>query len=282
MTRTIRLGGAQIPVTTSIEKNELAIKKAIDWASENSVDYLVTPEASLSGYSTDFEKNFPILAESLTNIEKYAATKNVGLCLGTIWAERKSEENDEIVLVKKNQIRYYSKTGKLLGTTDKMVLTALDTAIGIESDTMLRGILLPVRDEIAIPTAGLVCADLYGWCKMKGGLPQQYHNIGVKLFIHATNAERNTDPLKNEVEKIWLESWLRRVSLYQECSIIVADNCYMMDGTEYDGPTMTQSGVVINGEWVTKVPRTGTQYFYYDFDLDTIAVDIPEEWKLTT
>ena len=99
MTHTIRFGGAQIPVTASIEKNELTIKKAIDWASENSVDYLVTPEASLSGYSTDFEKNFPILVESLTSIEKYAATKNVGLCLGTIWAENQSVTEDEIVSV---------------------------------------------------------------------------------------------------------------------------------------------------------------------------------------
>jgi predicted amidohydrolase len=275
MTGTIRVGGAQIPVTASIEKNELTIKKAIDWASENSVDYLVTPEASLSGYSTDFEKNFPILADSLVNIEKYAATKNVGLCLGTIWAENQSVKEDEIVLVKKNQIRYYSKTGKLLGTTDKMVMTALDTAIGVEPDTILRGILLPVDDKTVIPTAGLVCADLYGWCEMKGGLPQQYHDIGVKLFIHATNAERNTDPVKNEVEEIWLESWLRRVSLYQACPIVVADNCYMMDGTEYNGPTMTQSGVIVNGVWKTKIPRIGTQYFYHDLDLENITMDTP-------
>ena len=27
----------------------------------------------------------------------------------------------------------------------------------------------------------------------------------------------------------------------------------------------SESGVVVNGEWVTNVPRTGTQYFYHDF-----------------
>ena len=157
-----------------------------------------------------------------------------------------------------------------------MVMTALDTAVGVEAESTLCGILLPATDKIVIPTAGLVCADLYGWCEMKGGLPQQYHNIGVKLYIHATNAERNTDALKDEVEEIWLESWLRRVSLYQSCPIIVADNCYMMDGTEYHGPTMTQSGVIVNGIWMTKVPRIGTQYFHYDFNIDDLAFDQPK------
>jgi predicted amidohydrolase len=278
MTNTIRVGGAQIPVTASIEKNEITIKKAIDWAADNNVDYLVTPEASLSGYTTDFEKNFPILVDSLQAVEKYAAEKNIGLCLGTIWAESREVEESKFNLFKKNQIRYYSKNGKLVGATNKMVMTALDTDIGVEPDTKLHGILLPIGDQF-IPTAGLVCADLYGWCEFKGGLPQHYHDIGAKLFIHSTNAERNTDPLKNEVEEIWLEGWLRRVSLYQACPIIVADNCYMMDGTEYDGPTMTQSGVIINGVWMTKVPRTGTQYFYYDLPLENIAISIPDELK---
>ena len=38
-----------------------------------------------------------------------------------------------------------------------------------------------------------------------------------------------------------------------------------MTGEDYDGYTSSESGVVINGEWVTNVPRTGTQYFYHDF-----------------
>ena len=39
----IRVGGAQIPVTMDIEKNVQTIKTAMDWAKENSVNYLVTP-----------------------------------------------------------------------------------------------------------------------------------------------------------------------------------------------------------------------------------------------
>ena len=54
MKTNIRFGGAQIPVTPFQQKNVKSIKKAIDWAAENNVDYLVTPEASLSGYSTSY------------------------------------------------------------------------------------------------------------------------------------------------------------------------------------------------------------------------------------
>ena len=278
MKKTIRLGGAQIPVTPSIQANTDTIKRAIDWASENQVDYLVTPEASLSGYNVDcLDKTLPDLILALSEIEKYAREKTVGLCLGTLWQEiYKHNADAEVSTINKNQIRYYSKDGIFVGASNKTVMADLDTEIGVDADFRLTGILLPFQEE-TIPTAGLICADIYGWGAAKGGLPQQYHDIGAKLFIHATNAERNTSLVKNEIEEIWIEAWLRRVSFYQRCPIIVVDNCYMMDGTEYHGKTMTQSGVLINGVWVTSVPRTDTQYFYHDLELDDIILKEPAE-----
>jgi len=277
MNKTIRIGGAQIPVTPSIQTNADTIKQAIDWASENNVDYLVTPEASLSGYSINcLDKKLPDLILALGEIEAYAKEKTVGLCLGTIWQEIYKTDTGELSTVNKNQIRYYTPDGIYLGSSGKTVMTELDTAIGVAPDIVLSGIAVPFKDNI-IPTAGLICADIYGWGGAKGGLPQQYHDMGVKLFIHATNGERNTDPVKNEIEEIWVEAWLRRVSMYQRCPIIVVDNCYMMDGTEYHGNTLTQSGVLINGVWVTSVPRTDTQYFYHDLELDDIILKEPIE-----
>ena len=48
----IRLAGAQIPVTQDIQYNKKQIFKALDWAKDNQVDHLVTPEGSLSGYGS--------------------------------------------------------------------------------------------------------------------------------------------------------------------------------------------------------------------------------------
>ena len=78
MKTTIRLAGAQIPVTPYTQSNVMEIRRAIDWASENNVDYLITPEASLSGYTADFDNNFNRTTDGLAEIEKYAAAKNVG------------------------------------------------------------------------------------------------------------------------------------------------------------------------------------------------------------
>jgi hypothetical protein len=56
----------------------------------------------------------------------------------------------------------------------------------------------------------------------------------------------------------------------EKIPIITVDNCYYMQGYEYHGRTSSESGVLVNGDWVTAVPREGTQYFYYDFDFDSL------------
>lgn len=274
MNTTIRFAGAQIPCTPFIRKNVSTIKTAIDWAAENKVDYLVTPEASLSGYSVHFARDVQELLRALTEIEKYAASKQVGLCLGTLWVENGPPGN-ETQVIKRNQIRYYSKEGRYVGSTNKSVLTPLDIELGIVQSDVLTGIVLPFHDRF-VPTAGLICADLYGHNSNDGGLPHKFFKIGAKLIIHPTNAERGIDKFRDELENIWLEGNIRRVS-YLLMPMIVVDNCYMMTGEEYHGTTTTQSGVCVGGKWVTSVPRTGTQYFYYDFPVDSITVPLTDE-----
>ena len=47
--KTTRIAGSQLPVSTNIQFNKKEILKAIDWAKENEVKHLITPEGSLSG-----------------------------------------------------------------------------------------------------------------------------------------------------------------------------------------------------------------------------------------
>ena len=42
MKNTIRIAGAQLPVSTDIQYNKNEIFKALDWAKENNVKHLVT------------------------------------------------------------------------------------------------------------------------------------------------------------------------------------------------------------------------------------------------
>jgi predicted amidohydrolase len=274
MKNTIRFGGAQIPVTPDIQQNIKTIKKAIDWAAENKVDYLVTPEASLSGYYTADDASIKSVATAMSTIEKYAAKEKIGLCLGTIW-----DEIEVDATVRRNQIRFYSQRGMLCGVTNKKYAIEFDRLIGVKGDNTSTLIPLPTKDKL-IPVGGLICIDMYVSAPEEMTPVLKLWVQGAKLIIHSTNAARNVLTNKNlsaeltdKIANDWHDICLRRASFLTNIPIITVDNCYMADGTEYHGPTSSESGVLISGEWVTKIPRTGTQYFYYDFNIDDVAID---------
>ena len=67
----LRLAGAQIPVASNIQLNKIELFKAIDWAKENGVDHLLTPEGSLSGYG-DINGKEKELIDALKEVEVIA------------------------------------------------------------------------------------------------------------------------------------------------------------------------------------------------------------------
>ena len=88
-------------------------------------------------------------------------------------------------------------------------------------------------------------------------------SAGATILIHSSNGARGND--KDKVYNTWHDANLKMISHITQIPIITVDNIYHINGEYYDGPTSSESGVVIDGEWVTKVPRTGTQYYYWDF-----------------
>ena len=107
-----------MPVTQNLEKNTQSILTAIDWASENKCDWLLTPEGSLSGYFPSFDLVLPNgmndLAKATYKIVSYANKKGMGIALGTLWLDIEHRGS-----IRRNQIRYYDKQGELLGETNK-------------------------------------------------------------------------------------------------------------------------------------------------------------------
>ena len=72
MKTSLRIAGAQIPVGVDIQRNKNEIIKALDWAKENEVDLLVTPEGSLSGYITsEWWEKLDELKDCLKQIEDH-------------------------------------------------------------------------------------------------------------------------------------------------------------------------------------------------------------------
>lgn len=260
----IRFAGAQIPCTTSIDTNIEHIKGAINWAAENLVDYLLTPEGSLSGYYPGFDHNIDALYAAEKEIVSYAAEHNVGLCLGTMWCETDSRFPEGYR--KENQIRFYTKTGEFIDSTNKTyTIPAYDQTVVSDGITMI-----DMPDSIR--ASGLICNDFWGGSIEGGSLPVFVkEKLGAHVIFHATNGFKGELPTYDEITEVWHEGNLRMASFITGIPIITVDNCYKMNGDPFDGKTSSQSGILLNGMWQVKAPRTGTQYFYYDFDLVSLT-----------
>jgi len=297
----MRIAGAQIPVTRDIVANTKTIKESIDWASENNCDFLVTPEGSLSGYYPQAimsaEANEGLMAV-LSEIEEYSKNLKIGLCLGTLF-----HDLEEIGYVKRNQIRFYDKEGTFLGATNKTYLIKGWDGNFLAHDLKKAGIkvIKLETEKEQFNAVGLICNDLWGsiW-ESEVSLPWAAYgtfNLGresintvdkttlsnkVHLFIHSTNGGRGNkdDELYND----WHDAHLRMMSFMTKIPIITVDNCNLMTGEATNCPTSSESGVIINSKWHTKVPRVGKQYFYFDFTTEYIEScyeDEPDHQGLT-
>ena len=262
----IRLAGAQIACTDILEQNIDNIKSAVKWASQNNVDYILTPEGSLSGYFPGWDtykgRTLQDIFDAEKEVTEYAKELGVGLCLGTMWAE----EDDRFPqgYRKENQIRFYSKTGNFLGSTNKHhTITSYDQTVPSDLN------LIDMEDSRQnFWAAGLVCNDFWGGpLRGQPSLPIYVTDeLHAQVIFHATNGFRGELPNYDDITDAWHEGNLRMLSYTCGIPIITVDNIYKMNGKMYHGKTSSTSGILLNGMWLVKAPRTGTRYFYYDFD----------------
>ena len=122
MTKTLRIAGAQIPIIDKdIQYNKKEIFKALDWAKENDVDLIQTPECSLSGYGENWEDHIDELFAALKEIEDYQKELGIALNLGTSMLNMEANG-----YLKRNQIRHYDKGGLIYGETNKTYVVPAD------------------------------------------------------------------------------------------------------------------------------------------------------------
>ena len=280
-----RIAGAQIPVGSDIEQNKKEIFKALDWAKENSVEHLLTPEGSLSGYCTDWKRKLPQLFESLKEVEDYQKECGVGLHLGTNFQER--EDRGDIF---KNQIRHYNNKGHFQGATNKTFVLGDEGVLGRNheeepmisfpiyhnsTNLVLSGGASPTPDAFGI---GMVCNDMWGAndldqraliLKIAGEHPE------IQLIMHSTNGKKFAD---NDFRWQCFDNWhngvLGLTAMFVN-PILTVDSCtpWDWDGNEDtvdEFKTSSQSGVIDFLGWKTDVARKGRQYFYHDLDVSDI------------
>ncbi len=266
--KTIRIAGAQIPVGADIQTNKIEIFKSLDWAKENEVDLLVTPEGSLSGYvASDWWNKLDELNDALKEVEDHQKKLGIELHLGTCL-----QETEELGNINRNEIRSYNKKGELFQVTVKSYGIAFERCVNKDGQPLYTWN-LPF-DERPTSATALICNDMWG-CVEQDGEPinQLLVNANLDLIIHATNGVKfNPKDIRYKAFDAYHNGFLCMTALKALTSIITVDSCVPWD---WDGEeskvdvciTSSQSGVVDFTGWLTDVPRFGRQYFYYDLNV---------------
>ena len=267
----VRVAGAQIPVTMDLEYNKKEIFKAIDWAKENEVDQLLTPEAALSGYCNQWYNKLEQINSLLKEIEDHQVKCGVALNLGTCF-----QEPEGFGKINRNQIRHYTKSGVLGAITNKTHVLQSEDCIG--RDNVRHGLAgYPlIEEEHGRATAiGMLCNDMWGWNEEAHTIRQddQMRKYPVDLIMHATNGRNflEDDP-QHAPFNAWADGFLRMTAYKTLVPILTVDSPVQWDWDLNEEtldmyPTSSESGFLDFTGWKTSVPRHGRQYFYHDLDV---------------
>lgn len=262
----MRIAGAQLPVTNNVQTNFAEICKAIDYAQENDCDYLVTPEAALSGYRpAQWNANTcKETEETLPKLIEYASKKNVGLILGTLWLEDKDNPSYAYTGgLGRNQQRFYDKTGTLLGVYNKEYTADYDTSF-TEPGNDNQPIEL-FNDKEKLKVMGMICNDMWGsYYEGKKHLTRwarEKYDVDVILQSSNTGKDGTEDTKKTFFDFHY--NCLKFSAFAVVIPIMNVDSITHIDGRPYNH-TGSPSGVFAGEEYL--VPAEGIQYFHHDFE----------------
>lgn len=260
----MRIAGAQIPVTRSVEQNYNEIQKACEWAVKNKVDYLFTPEASLSGYDTpSFNINTcKETEEAMDRLVGYASSNSLGLIVGTLWMDEKDKPNGPFFGKKSNQLRFYNTKGEYIGSTFKTRLVSFDQDCEKRSTPPVIE-LTTHREKIKV--GALICNDLVGNYYFGGdNLAKKLKDQAVDIIIHSSNTQKDQGPYVKKVHDEFHDACTKLITYATNTPIIAVDNPWHIHGVESQEGTSFTSGIYHPIETIYQAPKTGTHYFYYD------------------
>lgn len=255
----IRVAGAQIPVTNEIPKNVDAILRGIEYAAREKADVLVTPEGSLSGYTRRFEPSETDRA--IERVVSEARKARVALVLGTCFADSDGSLYDAQ--------RFYDRDGTYLGFHSKILLCRYmpEPEKKGEADyfksTPLRKFQLG-----GLTVGGLVCNDLWAnpeWTPMPDPyLVRQLADKGAGVIFHSVNAGLG-DGEDSRLVRAFHESNLRIRARTSKVWIVT------VGAADPEGSRSVQcpSGVVgPDGRWAVQADPRGERFFAYTLQVD--------------
>lgn len=248
------LAGLQMNVTNDVKSNQEQIIAGIRQAEREGASFLVTPEGSLSGYTSNFNQGD--VTTALNEIRAVAGKLKIGLMLGTCYKEIR--QGKEFCF---NQVRVYSPEGHFMGAHSKILRCSSIEMPGTGEMVEYAEGVLSTFDWQGLRFGILICNDLWaspGYTTMPNPyLPWKLKQMGAQFIVHCINSGtlQKYRPFHESSAELWALSTkipILEVNAAQGKEIINA-----------------QSGLIeANGERRLRVPDSGEQFF-------TIRIQIP-------
>ena len=243
----ITVGGCQIPVTLDIFQNLNEIKRAIDWAAENNVNIMSTPECALSGYlwkpSNETDERVLHLSDAISEISAYSFNKKVDLLLGTAWYNEANQWSDTMHVI---------IDGKIEHVHYKNVLFENQYTPG-------NGVIVFNYRGKRIGT--LLCSDIWGNpiknLDVSAGLIRSLIDQQCDILFISANTPKGQHNLFLE----WHNSCVRMYGHLGKWITVVSDNTYKMEGFAWEGRTGVDCGIYSTECELLKAREHGTDYF---------------------
>ena len=248
------IAGLQMNVSNSVEENELTILRHLKSLKNKNIDFLITPEGSLSGYNSEF--NGYELKESLARVMKVAKNLNIGLILGTCYKD--SVEGKEYCY---NQARVYLPDGTFSGAYSKILTCSPITNPGTgEIMEYVQGSVKTFSVK-GIDVGILVCNDLWatpGYTTTPNPyLPWKMKEAGAKIIFHLINSGTNMD--YKAFHESSVELWAKTLKMP-----IIEVNAAHGNKAINAGSGLINK----NGERIRSIKNKGEQLFIYKINLD--------------
>lgn len=243
----IVLSGLQMTVTNDIKTNQEQIINGIRKAAQEGASFLVTPEGSLSGYTSNFNQNK--LNAAIDEIKSAASEMKVGLMLGTCFKELIKDK--EFCF---NQVRIYGPDGDFMGEYSKILRCSnLDVPGTGEMVEYAEGE-LKTFDWNGLRFGILICNDLWatpGYTTMPNPyLPWKLKQMGAQFIIHCINSGtvQKYRPFHESSAELWAFS--THIPILE------------VNAAQGKEKINAQSGLIDNnGERGVRVPDSGEQFF---------------------
>ena len=258
----VTLAAAQLPVTHNVHSNYQAIKRAQKAAPQ--VDYLLTPEAALSGYfnACTYHNHSmdTTVDEYMHSLSAHAHELDSGLVLGTAWRDGSR--------MPRNSLRAWDKNRNHQGDYHKRLLTNTLWQTG-DVQHWLPGQDHTIWEQQGVRYACLICNDL--WAQPGAALTGNPYYVQELVAVYDVDvifvAANCNDSITDSLYAQWIDLHLRTQAREWAVWFVVSNST--LDPMGQPTPSMMlQAGIVApNGEWYARAKDKAAETVCADIDI---------------